>query len=232
MTHENADAKAVVFLYRSGNQKNKIILFENYLLVIYRGNKNAFRLEDLDKLYFTRHKILIPIVVGGIISSFSLIAIFVSYYSPLLVISILITGLLVLYLGYNGEDVLVIDLKVKQEFYPLRKVTDNLNAFVHFTNNFLKAGKNSFRWHIFLPVETMTKITKEEGYPVQAFTYEQMREQKSKFAQKNDKTFVALDPFQLKSEVRFEKLAGKKELYPMIYGAINQEAIVKNDEVE
>lgn len=232
MGPEYKDAKAVVYLYKAGNHRNKIILLDKYLVVIYRGSKNTFRLEDIAQLYFTRHKILIPIVVGGIIASFSLIAIFVAYYSPLLIISIFVTGVLVLYLGYNGEDVLVVDLKVKQEFFPLRKVSDNVRAFVHFVNQFLRAGNEKIRWCIFLPLKSDIKQQQEQKPPLQAFTFEQMQQQKSEFPEKNDKTFVALDPFQLGSEVKFEKLPGKNELYPMIYGKINQEAIVKDDDVE
>ncbi len=232
MTYEYTDAKAIVYLYKAGNQKNKMILFENYLMVIYKGNKNTFRLEDIDLLYFTRHKILIPIVVGGIIASFALIAIFVSYYSPLLVISIFITGVLVLYLGYNGEDVLVVDLKTRQDHFPLRLVTANLKAFVHFLNKFLKAGEDKFRWYIYVPVyKGDGTFAEQENYPLQAFTYEQMQKQNMKIEGNFNKTFVALDPFQLRSEVKFEIPAGENELYPMIYGAINQDAMV-NIEVE
>lgn len=232
MANDYSEVKALVFLYKTGNHRNKILLFDNYLMVINRGNKNSFRLEDISNIYFTRHKILIPIVVGGIIASFSLIAIFVSFYSPLLIISIFITGVLVLYLGYNGEDVMVVDLKVKHEYFPLRYISANLRAFVHFLNNFLKAGQEPYGWYIYVPKEQIDLQEDKTFHPLKAYTYEQMQKQKRNFSQKNDKTFVALNPFHLRSEIKFERIEGEKVLYPMIYGAINQEAIVKNGDVE
>jgi len=222
------DAKAIVYLNRAGNHRNKALLFENHLMLIYRGKSQVFRLEDIGNLYFTRQKILIPIILGGITASFSIVAMFVYYSSPILIISIFVAGVLIMYLGYNGEDVLVIDLKVKQEYFPLRSISDNLKAFVHFLNKYIKAGGNPEYWYIYLPIKSyFGGDISFPDYPVQAYTFEQMQKQRLNFEQKFDKSFVALNPFLLKSEVRYESRENSKHLFPMIYGYINQEAIAK-----
>ncbi len=222
------EAKAIVYLNRAGNQKNKALLLENHLMLVYRGKSHVFRLEDIVNLYFTRQKILLPIILGGITASFSVVAMFVYYSSPILIISIFIAGVLIMYLGYNGEDVLVVDLKVKQEYFPLRSISDNLKAFVHFLNNYIKAGGNPRFWYIYLPVKDYSGgDISFPNYPVQAYTFEQMKKQSSDFEQKFDKSFVALNPFLLKSQIAFENRDNSKYLFPMIYGYINEEAIAK-----
>jgi hypothetical protein len=133
-----------------------------------------------------------------------------------------------MYLGYMGEEVIAIDLKVKKDFFPLKAVSENVKSFIVFLNHVLKVEDPRFTWYIYVMTKAIPagEITFEK-YPVQAFTYEQMQQQKSEFEQKTDKTFVALNPFLLKAEIRFEQAGKSQQLYPMIYGAINPEAVVK-----
>ncbi len=79
---------------------------------------------------------MLPLVLGGITASLSLVAIFKTTYNPWLMLSLMIGGCLAAYLGYQGSWVLTIEEDKTYNDYFLSSISANLRAFVAYTNTF------------------------------------------------------------------------------------------------
>lgn len=127
---------ATCYLYETANEQNKLLLSPEHLQVRYRGSLRAFLLDHLRRLSFNHRKLMLPLVLGGIAASLSLVAIFKTQYNPWLMLSIMLAGCLAAYRGYQGNWVLTIEEDKNYTDYYLPSVSANLRAFVAYANTF------------------------------------------------------------------------------------------------
>lgn len=139
MDPKQAQAPAVIatcFLHETGNEQNKLLLSPEHLQVRYQGRLRAFLLDHLRRLSFNHRKLMLPLVLGGITASLSLVAIFKTYYNPWLMLSLMLAGCLAAYRGYQGSWVLTVEEDKTYTDYYLSSVSPNLRAFVAYANTF------------------------------------------------------------------------------------------------
>lgn len=132
----NKHTVATCYLQKSGNEQHKVWLSREHLHLLYHGRLRVFELGQVQRLAFHQRKLMLPLVTGGITATLSLVAIFKTYASPWLMLSLLVAGLLAAYLGYQGSWVLTVhENKYHQDFF-LKGITPNLRAFVDYANTF------------------------------------------------------------------------------------------------
>lgn len=133
---DNTQTIATCYLHKAGNERHKIWLSRQHLQLLYHGRHRVFELGQVSHLAFNQRKLMLPLVGGGIAATLSLVAIFKTYASPWLMLSLLVAGVLIAYLGYQGSWVLTVhEHKYHQDFF-LKGITPNLRAFVNYANTF------------------------------------------------------------------------------------------------
>ncbi len=133
---EVPSAIATVYLHEAGNEQNKMWLNQEYLQLVYKGQLKVFPLKNITRISFNHRKLMLPLVIGGIAASLSLVAIMKLFYNPWLTLSLLTAGCLAAYRGYQGSWVLTIEeAKFHSDFF-INAITPNLKAFVRYANTF------------------------------------------------------------------------------------------------
>ena len=237
MIFHNEEIRAIAYLERDKDEKNKIMLGEQHIFVIKKNKEHSFKIDNVKELGYTHRKLLLPIVLGGVSASLSIVALFENLYAPLFIMLIFVSGIFLLYLGILGELDFFVKTNSSPAYFSVSQKSDNLKAFINFINPFLRSpeGKGKQKWLIYLVLDSRTWSQMEQNSEnylfseqenVQALTYEQvaMRKMKEK-NEKNEKVLVALDPFKVQSEIKFEKFSDNNQLYPVIYGRINKNSI-------
>lgn len=133
---DNTQTIATCYLQKAGNEAHKIWLTRQHIQLLYHGRHRVFELVQVSRLAFNQRKLMLPLVGGGIAATLSLVAIFKTYASPWLMLSLLVAGVLIAYLGYQGSWVLTVhENKHHQDFF-LKDISPNLRAFVNYANTF------------------------------------------------------------------------------------------------
>ena len=120
----------------SKNKEDKLWLTEEHLQLLYRGQLKVFALEEVRQLSFNHRKLMLPLIVGGVAATLSLVAIFKLFYNPWLMLSLLVAGCLAAFVGYRGSWVLTIEEeKVHTDLF-LSSISPALRSFVQYANTF------------------------------------------------------------------------------------------------
>jgi hypothetical protein len=75
-------ARARVFLHREGDQKSMALLSDSGLLVIYKGKRHLFQIENLKECRAEDKKLLFPLIVGGIMAPFAFLSFLIHPMQP------------------------------------------------------------------------------------------------------------------------------------------------------
>lgn len=133
---DNSATIAISYLHEEGNEQNKVWLTREHLQLLYKGKLKVFPLKNINRISFNHRKLMLPLVIGGIAASLSLVAIIKLFYNPWLTLSLLTAGCLAAYRGYQGSWVLTIEeAKFNSDFF-IRSISPNLKAFVRYANTF------------------------------------------------------------------------------------------------
>jgi hypothetical protein len=135
---------AVCYLGKEGDENNMITLDKEKLSVIKNGKRNEFDISDMLQASAGHKRLLLPLILGGIISPLSLIAIYENTFSPFLLLAVFFAGLFLLYLGITGSEVLIVYFsKGKEEHVFLRSIPENVSRFLFFLNMFISHDRGS-----------------------------------------------------------------------------------------
>lgn len=153
---------ATCYLQEAGNEQNKLWLSPEHLQLWHRGRLRVFPLEQLRRLEFNHRKLMLPLVLGGIAASLSLVAIFKTHYNPILMLCLMVAGCLAAYRGYQGSRVLTIEEDKTYTDYYLSSISPNLRAFVTYVNTFTGRQPKGLLYLALTPEEWATAL--ERGY--------------------------------------------------------------------
>ncbi len=234
---------AFCYLQQVKDEKNKCLLTPKHLVVIYRKKTTPFELEHLQGVSFNNRRWLLPLIAGGIVGSFSLLAIFLNLYNPWPLFLLFVLAALGFYWGWMPHPVLTIRDQVKEHDFPLRYISANLRAFVSFVNQY-KKQRNEMIYHVARTEEWemaqqqnryQTDSLQKAGFIHGASQHQLTRlKQHGVFPPHQAWTLLVIDPFKVKAEIRYEPgddppgfTSQADELFPHIYGPINLDAVVR-----
>ncbi|HBH23870.1 MAG TPA: hypothetical protein DDY13_10660 [Cytophagales bacterium] len=130
---------AIVYTREEQNLKNSVQLFADELVFMKNGRPIAFAIQDLNHISFDKKKWLLPIIAGGIFTSFSVIATFSYSFNGIILLTAFMLGLYLLYLGWQGSWMITLHLKNIPHHIDIKEPTDSIKAFIDFTNRFLRS---------------------------------------------------------------------------------------------
>ena len=202
------NAKAFVYLLSESDNKNKIYVSEDKLLVIRKSVAKVYSLSDLSRLKTETKKMLFPLIVGGILTPFAFVSFFVNLFMPWIHLISILGGILLFYLGWAGKSVLTIIYKDGDELiYYLPSVSKNLQAFIDFINlSLLEDPVTSLGKLIYFELDLQyvnSLFGKSAGdenqiFPLYGYTYNQIVQ-----SGKSINKLIAIDPSKAGIEIKF-----------------------------
>ncbi len=237
--------KAFCYLGKSDDDQNKILLGDHELIIIQKGKSHQFELNLIKEINFNDRKLLLPLVTGGILAPLSFVGIIENTFSAWLLLILFFVGLISFYYGWRGITALTINIFFNEQDFPLHQISQNLKVFVDFINPLLPANKDlkkkeSMIYHFALE-KSWKKQLKEGNYKpdslnkqgyINASSWEQIKATYYKhFSRPNQLLIIVIDPLKVKSEIKYENSSEGDQLYPHIYGPLNQDAISKIETV-
>ena len=207
---------------KSDNDSNNVCyLTDDSFIIIINGKSNSYLLSNILSLSFKQKKMLFPIVVGGIIGSFFLIALFNFNINIWIALSLVVIGYGMLYYGFQGSPTITITTSVKEYDHFLQSVKKPLRLFINFISNEV-ITTNSSELVFFLPLDQSLW----EQYVLNGIV------------KINDKTYlqsksqITLKPNQVLLKITVSKLNIRvsvdilnEEIHPFITNNINLEAV-------
>lgn len=236
--------KAFCYLERINDERNKISLTEESLIINYRNRPERFDLTQVKNLIFEPKKAMLYVIGGGITVPFTALAFYRDFLDPWPTLFLLLGGVFALYHGWRGYQVLSVQLFGVTRDYKLREVSSNIRAFVDFTINLLPTNQplTDQREHMIYHITDLNtwkkyqsgshyRIKKPDRF-IHASRYRQLDQTlKKHFSGKSQLLLLTIDPLKVDPEVRFEDLLGEGQLFPHIYGDLNLDAVVKVEEI-
>ena len=231
---DESSTKAVVFLHKLNDNKNRILLTSDDLIIIRKSKAHFYKLGDIKSLAFHERRLLLPLVAGGILTPLGIVAMFGNYFNPYLVVLLILTGIYLLYEGLNDRWSLTVHGFSNEENFPLFFVSDNLRAFVDFVNGHLPHANDQVRnqgyIYLVLPLDLWNAYLSEDSFDLgsssqKAYTWQQW----VKSGRDHDHGGVALtlDPLlaPLRIEYHYDQDSGV--LRPHVYGNVPKGAVVE-----
>lgn len=229
MDKVRGEIKAFCYLYREGDEKNKALLTDEKFYVIHNKRIFEFQVENITNLSVNLRKLMLPLIIGGILSSFSLIAIFKDIFNPYVVLITLLSGLLALYTGWTGQWNFTVETRIKEYDFSIPSITDNLKVFIDFFNQFKFQAPQIF---LVVPKSWWRQPTNDQEWielperPCKGYTLEQLDRIKG---QLKGKVILHIDPYKAGAEIKFIKDEVSLELHPFIMNDLNRTAIFKTE---
>ena len=238
---------AVAYLHRGGDEANRCLLTQRQLIVVLSGKPYRFERKRIKLLAFEERRAWLPLILGGIVAPFALLAIFLNLYNPWTMILLFLPALLLLYYGWYPYPVLAVHDDVKPHDFRLPFVSDNLRAFTQFVNRMIHQQDQSIYhvaraqdWQAAQSTGTYAPASlSDEGF-IHASQAEQLTRLRRSglFSPEEDWVVLIIDPVQVRAEIKYEApvhLAGNdanipthpEELFPHIYGPLNTDAVVR-----
>ncbi|MFP4090307.1 MAG: DUF952 domain-containing protein [Cyclobacteriaceae bacterium] len=223
---------ALAYLRRAGDQKNKCMLTSERLMLVYKGHFYSFDRPHIKAIYFSRRRLLLPLVSGGIIAPLSLLAIFLNLYNLLPLLFIFFIGLLLFYLGVQQHPVLTVKDSVKEHDFFLEEITPNLKAFVSFARQVIFSGHSL----LYLPIraeewekkadhdEILTYELQQQGY-IRLLNEQQIARWDKPVDDNSPWLILHIDLLRAGDSIRYED-EGSGELYAHLYQPLNRRAVV------
>lgn len=225
------DIQAICYLYKEGDEKNKVFLTADKLYVVHKKRTFEFELENIKGFGFNIRKLMAPLITGGIMTSLSLATIFRNVFNPYVVTFTFLAGLLLFYYGWTGQLFFTVTTRIKDYDFSVPGASDNMKAFISFlmTSGLIgkKAPGRTATFFVALEKEIWEKYKDGSGIvPLPAekrrlYTRNQVRDQKYEKI-----VFIEIDPLKTRNGVRYLKDPATGKLLPFLMGDLNREAIV------
>ena len=99
------------YLAKTGDKSNQLLLFSSRLIVFFKSKKTEFEYPQILSIVVGHKKLIIPLVLGGIGTSFSMLALSVGWYHYQLNLFAIFAFFGFMYYGFLGKDAVLIGEK-------------------------------------------------------------------------------------------------------------------------
>jgi hypothetical protein len=223
---------AVCYFGKEGDEKNMLTLDKKNLSIVKNGKRDDYDISDMQQASKGHKRLLLPLILGGVVSPLSIIAIYDNTFSPFILLGVLFVGLLLLYIGQTGSDVLIFNhSRGKEEYVFLRSIPDNVDKFLFFLNMFLSQKWENPKGPVFYHQYDLEKNgnlpdfskAKEDGEPYILLTPEEFK----KIALSNPANieFITIDLSKLSAPIRLRNFKDGSSRF--IIDTINQDSVIE-----
>lgn len=147
---------------KANDPNNCLYLTNKFFIVKIKGKAYDYDLEQLRQLSWSNRILLLPVVLGGLLSTLSVFAYMNGLLAPWLLVILFISGILLMYYGFLGAPALVVHLKNAEESYLLFKHSIYLQGFTDFVNSYI-FKKEAPEYYIEIDINEWQKI-EQQGF--------------------------------------------------------------------
>lgn len=207
---------AICYIGRSGDENNVCFLSRENLFIRYKKKLNRFDNESIKEITFEHKLLLFPLVAGGIIAPLSIHAMLNSFINPWLVLIMMIFGLFLMYIGWEGTSTITIRTNVKDYFFFIKTITPNLKSFAEYVNFFIADNEHAKKFY-FLMEKAEWEQAKASGtlqltQPMLLYSWRELADQTIPA----DHVVLAIDPVDAGVQISFVTHPNKDKLRPVI----------------
>lgn len=202
---------AVCYFGREGDKKNMLTLDKDKISIVKNGKKDDYDITDMQQASKGHKRLLLPLIIGGVVSPLSIIAIYENTLSPFILLAVLFAGLMLLYIGQTGSEVLIFQhSKGKEEYVFLKSIPDHVVKFLFFLNMFLaqkwENQKGPLFYHQFDSEENgdSPNFSKAKGTGDGYILLTQEEFKKAALSADSDQKFISIDPLKLSAPIRLK----------------------------
>ncbi|GAA0893176.1 hypothetical protein GCM10009122_28550 [Fulvivirga kasyanovii] len=207
---------AFCYIGKNGDEKNICYLTKDNLLIKYKNRLESFDHEAIHGISFEHKMLLFPLVLGGIITPLSIHGLLNTYINPWLLLISMVTGLFLMYYGWEGSSSMTIKTKVKDYDFFIRQVSTNLKAFAGYVQHYISDDVNARRFYFITDKAGWENSKGNELFkatkPVDLYNWEEIRQVKVPAGN----VILAVDPTESDVQISFIQSSDKKKLQPQI----------------
>lgn len=223
-------ALAKVYFLSENDEKNKLLVSDEKLLVVRKNQRKTYLLATLAKLKTEIKKYLLPLILGGIITPFAFLSYFINLFHPWIHLLSVLSGMLLFYIGWAGKHAFTVVYKNGDEdIYYLPTVSKNLLAFIDFANSLLRNPSSTIHGNlVYFEVDQLRQAelfaASPEGasplFPLWGFTHDQL--QKNRGVDLSN--IVAINAQKAGREIKFSFDLDSNQMRPSLDGPILAES--------
>ncbi len=226
------------FLAKNGDTKNQIVIRSSSITVYYKGNREDFGYGELKGIRVGRKKLIIPLVLGGIGTSFSMLALMLGWYHYELNLLAVFLFFMWMYYGFSGSDALAVDVKNHQHLYLLRSNRKVVQEVINFlTERMWKISSNieSQLFHIADREQWESQLGRyyyePQSFETDGFVHLSERQDlqetvKLHMSPGAQLILVCINPKWLTEPMKYDFVSGRGKEMPHLYGALNKSSIL------
>ena len=226
------------YLGKFGDDANAATLYTHQLIVSHKGKLTEIPLDQIVGLNVSRKKLIIPLVVGGIGTCMSWLALSLGWYHyhTNLLVTFLFFGWM--YYGFLGRDGLDIRLKKHQLLFLIQTNGHMLHGFLSAIRQRKTISTDSLQhltYHLSTAESWKEQITsplyKHESLETEGFIHTSTADQikishEKYFSSTESLVLLAIDTRQVEAKSKNSWVESRNALFFHIYGKLNKSAIV------
>jgi len=236
--HADERPLAMSFMQQATNHKRKVFLTSKQLYIYHDGRLKAIEIENIKMLGFGFERLTLPLVLGGIVSPLSALALYAGVMSMWLNLFLFFGGILCFYLGWLGTQTFMVYTPIKTYSFAVNHISQNLKAFVRFANRHLRQLHNQQEnpttelLFYMLPKAQWESLQKNEQTHIKPVAGQQSLQLLDHDLLPNtppqeDWLLLHLDIHQLGQEIEYVQQEEGGKLYPYLHGPLPLKAVIK-----
>ena len=226
------------YLGKSGDAQNMLVLYHSSLVVIFKGKRMDFPLAVIKGLTLSRKKLIIPLVIGGIGTCFSWLALSLGWYhyQTNLLLVFLFFGWM--YYGFLGKDGLELIEGKERHLFLIKTNHFVLNTFLKFIKERMyqqPPKQESICFHLATKADwegqDQSTLYRHpslagEGFIHTSYLSELKTSYEKYFHPDDELVLLGIDLAKVEAEVKINEVPARNALFPHVYGPLNKSAIV------
>lgn len=226
------------YLGQSGDADNMLVLYDRVLVVIFKGKRIDFPLASIKGLTISRKKLIIPLVVGGIGTCFSWLALSLGWYHYQLNLLCVFIFFGWMYYGFIGKDGLELTEGKHSHLFLIKANQFVLNTFLKFTKERIhlpSPSPEAMSFHLATKAdwESQDQSTlyahsslDDEGFIHTSYFSELKTSYERYFKPTDQLILLGVDLNRVDAKVKVANVSSRNATFPHIYGKLNKSAIV------
>jgi len=214
------------------DESNKCEFTDRRLYVTFKGKRYEFPVEYMISLSINQRKLLIPIILSGILTPLILVGFFKGLFHPFIALIFIIGGVFTFYFGWLGEKVLTVNLVNAHRDFSIKMISEHLNEFIIFLNQYLKKEPIEKRVLYLEVVDIpdqmdLKKYLAKEAKDRILYSYWHLKDLYMEKKIDRHTRYIVIDPLKTGAEVKYNKGYHNQMLIPKINGDISSRAVIR-----
>lgn len=230
---ENVIATCTLSIEPQASKMSYITPF--WFFITYKRKSWQFEHDDIVNISLSHHKFVGHLTIGGLIACFSTILLSKGIFDPFILLITLIGGLILLYYGWMGAPVLIVQERNDTTKIYLGEVPAELSAYLNFYKKYRFQQKQAMHIYHIASAEDWAREDHQYTHAslqteqfIHASTKEQVAPTFGKhFPDSGSFLLLEINTSQLESPLKYEYVETRAASFPHIFGPINKSAVEK-----